>query len=131
MGAYYTAHSLHEVITAVRISPIVMGILWPDEWFDVGDDGMMYLKRDSSGKVLNRFGAGGHAMEINGLNEHKGYFRTPNSWGRGNWGDRGQGYLPFEDAEWHIEKAGGRFVYGTEIDMNKLKAIGKAAKQNG
>lgn len=83
--------------TLSQTGPVVIGITWLNSMFDQPNTGPGYtpdpmLVDWASGQ------AGGHAIELHGIDVEEGLVIGTNSWGL-YWGDEGRFYLRWEDLE--------------------------------
>jgi hypothetical protein len=94
---YRWAFTLNEVVrTLINVGPMVVGTKWYEDMYEP----------DKSGLVRpTGAGAGGHAYVLNGVDKKKGLIRFKNSWSR-KWGDRGYGYITFEDFQTLLSRNG-------------------------
>lgn len=67
--------------------PMCVGFDWPQNWMDLGSDGVL----PAPGDIL----AGGHEVVFLGVSDTKQAFRLRNSWGTESWGDHGYAWLPY------------------------------------
>ena len=72
--------------------PVVMGLNWPSNWFDIGQDGRLPSPAET---------AGGHCVgltdwddDFENLDGSKGALDLPNNWDT-TWGDKGYAKVPY------------------------------------
>jgi hypothetical protein len=106
ISEYRWALSMDEVMMALlEMGPLVIGITWFNDMFEPDAEGLVH----PGGGV-----AGGHAIEVNGINTDHGILRLKNSWGR-EWGINGDFHLTFDDFEYLVFGIDGEAVLATEL----------------
>lgn len=83
ISAYHWCFSIDDVIAALTLSPVVIGINWTADM----------MNPDANG-VISATGAsvGGHCIEVIGWDSKTGLFELQNSWGRG-WAKDGRCFI--------------------------------------
>lgn len=90
ISEYLWAWDLNTTIRAILTSgPVVAGTWWYSDMFFPDKKGIINVSGDKMG---------GHAYLLDGVNTDREIFRIKNSWGR-NWGNKGFGYISFDDME--------------------------------
>lgn len=89
---YRWGFGLTDLIDALaHLGPCVIGIAWADSMMEPDHDGLVYLAAQSEP-------AGGHAIEVIGVDPEKKQVRMVNSWGT-SWGQNGRCSLAFDDLD--------------------------------
>jgi hypothetical protein len=96
--SYQHAFSLDALNAALQTAPVMIGIVWLNSMFEPDSDGLITVNR-SSGI------AGGHELEVNGLDVDTNTYTLTNSWGTA-WGADGIGYLSAADLKWLLSQQG-------------------------
>ena len=98
VSAYSWCTTMDEIKHAVSyLGPIEIGIDWYESMFDVDSEGFV---RIGSSQI-----AGGHAIQVGGIDVTKGAFRLDNSWGK-DWGRNGSAWITFTDMEQLLHQQG-------------------------
>ena len=87
LASYGHAFSLDEALAALVVSPVIIGINWYEDMFDPDSAGFVH-----PGGAL----AGGHEVELVGLDVKGSYVWAANSWGT-SWGLKGYFKVSFAD----------------------------------
>lgn len=77
--------------TVSNYGPVEIGISWYESMFDTDEAGNLIVDFDSEL-------AGGHAIEVHGVNTSNETVTLTNSWGE-SWGDRGRCYMTWADLD--------------------------------
>ena len=97
ISSYYWADTLDELRRGITYhGPATIGVNWYEGMFGTDRDGFIYVR----GSIQ-----GGHCVCLTGVQESKGYFYGPNSWGAG-WGLKGFFKIGFADMERLIAENG-------------------------
>ena len=99
--SYHWCFGLDDVLlTLSHVGPVGIGINWTDDMF----------RPDSNGYVRPTGGvAGGHEVELTGIDVGRRRVTLTNSWGTG-WGMHGRAYLTFDDLGTLLADDGDAFV---------------------
>lgn len=98
---YRWCFGLADVLLAVsHIGPVGLGVWWYDSMFRPDDRGLITV---SGGR------AGGHEVELIGVDTDREEVVFMNSWGE-TWGDRGRGRLSWTDLDRLLNEHGDAFV---------------------
>lgn len=88
IGVYRWTWDVQELAQWILLKgPAVAGTVWKTGMFRPNSDGLIKPTGNDEG---------GHAYEINGVNQRRELLRIRNSWGRG-WGKGGYAVISFED----------------------------------
>lgn len=92
----------HEdvLLTVSHLGPVGIGIKWENDMFEPDLDGFIHL---GGGE------AGGHEIEVTGIDVKKEAVILTNSWGT-NWGINGRAYLKFTDLGHLLDDEGDAFI---------------------
>lgn len=96
--SYSHAFSQQALDSALQFGPVIIGVEWLNSMFDTDTAGV--IKVDASSGV-----AGGHEIEITGLDVAQGLYTVANSWGE-SWGKGGYGYFRATDMAWLLSQQG-------------------------
>lgn len=92
IDSYRWCFGLEDVLRTVSwYGPVQIGISWYNSMFSTDADGFLTVN-PSSGL------AGGHAVEIHGIDVEHEFVVITNSWGT-SWGDRGRCYMRWSDLD--------------------------------
>lgn len=98
VSAYNWCTTMDEIKHAVSyLGPIEIGIDWYESMFDVDSEGFV--------RIGNSQIAGGHALQVGGIDLVRGAFRLDNSWGK-DWGRNGSAWITFTDMEQLLSQQG-------------------------
>ena len=98
-----TAFGLNATLNAVVDSPVSVGIPWPASFMNAPKSGM--LKMSARPKY-----AGGHQIEVCGIDCTRQLVKFAQSWGSG-WGDHGYGYIRWADLGYLLADGGDTTVF--------------------
>lgn len=102
INSYRWCFGLNEVLLALSYEgPVGIGVWWYEGMFSPDTSGYIY----PTGGL-----AGGHEVELIGVDTSKRHVIGMNSWGEG-WGDRGRFYLRFADLERLLSEDGDAVVF--------------------
>lgn len=96
--SYRHAFSLTTALGWLGIQPISIGIPWLNSMMDPTSGGLIVVDRRSGV-------AGGHQVCVDGIDPKHSLVRIANSWGP-SWGDRGWGWIKYDDLGWLLSKGG-------------------------
>lgn len=96
--SYKHAFSQQALDSALQSGPVIIGIEWLNSMFTPDGNGRILV--DTNSGV-----AGGHELEVVGLDVANGLYRLANSWGTG-WGADGYGYLARADMAYLLSQQG-------------------------
>ncbi|GAA2760700.1 hypothetical protein [Actinopolymorpha rutila] len=96
--SYQHAFSLNALNATLQTAPVMIGIPWLNSMFEPDSNGLITV--DKSSGI-----AGGHELEVNGLDVDANTYTLTNSWGTG-WGVDGVGYLKSADLKWLLSQQG-------------------------
>ena len=98
VGAYQRARSIQDMkVMTYRESLVLLAVGITDQWFNAKKGIIKMPKKVSD--INNE-----HSIVIIGYNDAKARFTIRNSWGA-QWGDQGNGYLPYEYVEKYFSDA--------------------------
>ena len=101
---YLWCFGLSDVLRTLSwLGPIGLGIMWPERFFRPDSNG--YLE-------LGGGDAGGHEIEITGIDPHDMWVEITNSWGT-NWGNKGRARIRWPVLEDRLEAHGDAFIVTT------------------
>lgn len=98
VDSYTHAFSQQALDSALQSGPVIIGIEWLNSMFN--PDANAVIPVDASSGV-----AGGHEIEITGLDVEQGLYTVANSWGT-SWGKGGYGFFRRTDLAWLLSQQG-------------------------
>lgn len=96
--SYKHAFTQQALDSALQSGPVIIGIEWLNSMFSPDGNGLIPVDENSGV-------AGGHELEVVGLDVANGLYRLANSWGTG-WGADGYGYLTRADMAYLLSQQG-------------------------
>lgn len=97
--SYDHAFGLDALSSALQAGPVMIGIVWLNSMFDTDADGKVVVQQ-STGV------AGGHEIEVNGMDVAKKTYTLTNSWGESGFGVGGVGFVDADDMRWLLSQQG-------------------------
>lgn len=100
---WLTAFGLNATLNALVARPVSLGIGWPESFMDPGKDGLLKMGKRP------RY-AGGHQVELTGVDCTRRLVKVANSWGPG-WGAKGYGFMRWDDLGYLLADGGDTTIY--------------------
>lgn len=103
ISGWLTAFGLNATLNALVSGPVSLGIPWPESFMDPARDGLLKMGKRP------RY-AGGHQVELTGVDCTRQLVKVANSWGPG-WGANGYGFMRWADLGYLLADGGDTTIY--------------------